>query len=320
MTPLLGRQALPARPQLTIQPRNFAADDPGGWDRLVDTAVAADAAGIDRIILSDHVVFGENPEAYADPTRGGTKGGRQPTGPDGHWLEPLTTLAFLAGQTTRVRLGTSILLAALRRPVVLAKTAATLDVLSGGRFDLGVGVGWQEEEYTAAGLEFAARGRQLDHTLEVCQTLWGQSRASYESPELSFDGIHAMPKPLQAGGVPVWIGGTVQRRSMERLARFGSGWIPWGPAVADLKGGVRAMREALEQLGRDPATVQVTSYLPAIMDSDGVLDLAATVTAAPTWVELGITDFKVPMVVPAGLGPATEALTGLVEAFRAAVG
>ena len=244
MTPLLGRQALPARPQLTIQPRNFAADDPGGWDRLVDTAVAADAAGIDRIILSDHVVFGENPEAYADPTRGGTKGGRQPTGPDGHWLEPLTTLAFLAGQTTRVRLGTSILLAALRRPVVLAKTAATLDVLSGGRFYLGVGVGWQEEEYTAAGLEFAARGRQLDHTLEVCQTLWGQSRASFESPELSFDGIHAMPKPLQAGGVPIWIGGTVQRRSMERLARFGSGWIPWGPAVADLKGGVRAMRGA----------------------------------------------------------------------------
>ena len=68
-------------PQLTIQPRNFAAEDPGGWNQLVDTAVAADAAGIDRIIVSDHVVFGEQPEAYADPKSGGVEGGRQPTGP-----------------------------------------------------------------------------------------------------------------------------------------------------------------------------------------------------------------------------------------------
>src|SRR5207248_9888916 len=128
--------------------------------------------------------------------------------------------AAVAGQTTRVRLGTYVLLAALRRPVVLAKQLATLDVLSGGRLDLGVGIGWQREEYEAAGLDFGARGRLLDHSLEVCQTIWHEQRASYASPELSFDAIHAMPKPAQPGGVPIWVSGRCNRRVASRLARF----------------------------------------------------------------------------------------------------
>ena len=102
----------------------------------------------------------------ATPTRPGAAwpGGRQPTGPDGAWLEPLTVLAMVGALTERVRLCPMVLLAALRRPIVLAKTAATIDVLTGGRLDLGVGVGWQQEEYEAAGLDFAARGRLLNHT------------------------------------------------------------------------------------------------------------------------------------------------------------
>ena len=128
---------------------------PADWRYLVDRAQAAEEAGIDRVVVSDHVVFGEDLEAYGKPELGGIAGGRQPTGPDGCWLEPLTSLAVIAGATTTVRLGTGVLLAALRRPAVLAKTAATLDVLSGGRLDLGVGIGWQREEYEAAGLDFA---------------------------------------------------------------------------------------------------------------------------------------------------------------------
>jgi probable F420-dependent oxidoreductase len=309
---------MPTRPQLTVQPRNFSAEDPGGWDALVDTTRAADAAGVDRIILSDHVVFGEKPDAYSDPGRGGTAGGRQPTGPDGHWLEPLTTLAFLAGQTQRVRLGTAILIAALRRPAVLAKTAATLDVLSGGRLDLGVGVGWQQEEYDAAGLDYPTRGRLLDHTLEVCSALWTEDRASYDSEELSFEAIHSMPKPLQAGGVPIWVSGTVNPRAMRRLAKFGSGWIPWGPAVADPATGLVEMRHAMDDMGRDPSTIQVTSYLFAAKADDGSIDLGATMEPAGSLVELGVTDFKVPVPVPDGLGPATEALAKVTDAFRAA--
>lgn len=147
-------------PQLSLQLRTFSDDAPAdGWRSLVDAARAADAAGIDRIVVSDHVVMGENLDAYGDPARGGTRGGRQPTGPDGHWLDPLAVLAHLAAVTERVRLGTNILIAALRRPVVLAGQASTIDVLSRGRLDLGVGVGWQAEEYEAAGLDYSGRGR-----------------------------------------------------------------------------------------------------------------------------------------------------------------
>src|SRR4051812_14877861 len=99
----------------------------------------ADKAGIDRIVVVDHVVMGPHTEAYS--------WGKFPTPPDSPWLEPLTCLAVIAGATSRVRLGTGILIAPLRSGAVLAKTAATLDVLSGGRLDLGVGTGWQKEEY-----------------------------------------------------------------------------------------------------------------------------------------------------------------------------
>src|ERR1700722_727424 len=189
------------QPQLSLHLINLAPEThTGGWEHLLALARACDVAGIDRVNVSDHVVFGEALEEYAKPEVGGRQGGKQPTGPDGHWLEPLTTLAVIAGQTSHVRLGTQILLAALRRPVILAKSAATLDVLSGGRLDLGVGVGWQRAEYDAAGLPFEKRGRLLDHSLEVCQTLWHEQRASYTSPELSVDGIHQMPKPLRPDG------------------------------------------------------------------------------------------------------------------------
>ena len=307
------------RPSLSVQSVTFAAEDPGGWDAMVDRAVAADVAGLDRLVVSDHVAFGGNLEAYADPSLGGTEGGRQPTGPDGHWLEPLTVLAYLAAHTQRIRLGTSILLAALRRPLVLAKSAATLDVLSGGRLDLGVGVGWQEEEYGAAGLDFAGRGRLLDHTLEVCQALWREERTDYSSDELAFEGIHAMPKPLQSGGVPIWVSGSVNPRVARRIAAFGSGWIPWGPAMADPASGIARMRELFDGLGHDPAGLQVTGSIPVVRDDDGV-DLAATMAGAPALIDAGVTDCRINLRVPAAREAATEYLATVVAEFDAATG
>ena len=232
-------------PQLSTGMRTFSAAPTQDWSSLVEVARAADAAGLDRLVMSDHVVFGENLEAYQDPARGGARGGTQPTGPDGAWLDPITTIAHLTAVTTRVRFATNILLAALRRPVVLAKMAATIDVLSGGRLDLGVGIGWQREEYEAAGLSYEGRGRLLDHTIEVCQALWRNERVNFESDELSFSGIHQMPKPTQPGGVPIWTSGTVNSRSMDRLAAYGSGWIPWGDDAADVEGGIERMRRAV---------------------------------------------------------------------------
>jgi alkanesulfonate monooxygenase SsuD/methylene tetrahydromethanopterin reductase-like flavin-dependent oxidoreductase (luciferase family) len=151
------------------------------------------------VLVSDHVVMGEHLDAYGDPARGGTVGGRQPTGPDGHWLDPLAVLAHLAAVTERVRLGTNILIAALRRPVVLAKQASTIDVLSGGRLDLGVGVGWQAEEYEAAGLDFGRRGRLLDHTLEVCRALWTDRGRPSTRPSCASSGSTSSPSRCRPG-------------------------------------------------------------------------------------------------------------------------
>ena len=306
-------------PCLSMHLVNFAADPPGDWQRLFDLAEAADRAGIGRLIVSDHVVFGERLDRYADPARGGMAGGRQPTGPDGVWLEPLTVLAMVGARTERVRLCPMVLLAALRRPVVLAKTAATIDVLTVGRLDLGVGVGWQQEEYEAAGLDYSARGRLLDHTLEVCQALWTQPRASVSSSELRFEGIHQMPKPT-TGTVPVWVSGTVNEHSMARLARFGSGWIPWGSDAVDIASGVTAMRNALSALGRDPNGIEVAGTLPVERDSDGNASIDSTMSAVPGLLEVGVTDFRVNLRPPGGVDAAAEYLAPWADAFEAAAG
>src|ERR1700761_2774527 len=130
-------------PELSLYLGTYTDGPSHDWRVMLDMARAVDVAGVDRVVVSDHIVFGENLDAYGDPSIGGQAGGRQPTGPDGAWLEPLMGLMAIAATTRRIRLGTAVLLAALRRPTVLAKQLATLDVLSDGRLDLGVGVGWQ---------------------------------------------------------------------------------------------------------------------------------------------------------------------------------
>ena len=205
------------RPRLSIHLNNFGQS---GIDigRLVRLAENADAAGIDRVVVSDHVVFGNDLEAYADPRIGGIEGGKQPTGPDGWWLEPLAVLTYVAARTQNIRLGTSILLAALRRPIVLAKQLSTIDVMSNGRLDIGVGVGWQREEYTASDLDFAGRGGHLDRTLGALRAAWSGS--------MDWDGlagsaeIHQYPQPAQIGKdgvprIPLWIAGTSKARTIE---------------------------------------------------------------------------------------------------------
>ena len=306
--------------QLSIGVTSYAAEDPGTWEPLFDAARVADQAGVDRLVVSDHVVFGERLEEYGRPEIGGSAGGKQPTGPDGHWLEPLTTLSVLAGMTSRIRLGTNILVAALRRPAVLAKSTATLDVLSGGRLDLGVGVGWQREEYDAAGLDFDGRGRLLDHTLEVCQTLWREQRAAYDSPELHFENTHMMPKPLQPGGVPVWVSGTINPRVVRRLARFGSGWIPWGAAAADPVSSIAEMRDRLAEAGRDPDGLQVTGALRLVKGDDGSIDLDRTMEVVPALAAAGLTDLRIQFRLVDGPSAARDELSGIVHAFRAAAG
>ncbi len=306
-------------PQLSIQLRAFSPDSVAEWDFLFEQARAADEAGVDRVVVSDHVVFGERLDEYGRPAVGGTPGGKQPTGPDGSWLEPLTTLSFIAAQTSRVRLGTNILLAALRRPAVLAKTAATLDVLSHGRLDLGVGVGWQREEYEAAGLDFDRRGGLLEHSLRVCRALWTDESARFDDGALRFENIHQMPKPHQVGGVPIWVSGTVNGPVIRRLAEFGTGWIPWGLDAANLVDSIGRMRHGVAALGRDAGSIGVVGSFGVPRGGDGRPDFAQAMHQIPPLVEAGVTDFRAMVAIPAEHAHALEVLGELVSAFRAAI-
>jgi alkanesulfonate monooxygenase SsuD/methylene tetrahydromethanopterin reductase-like flavin-dependent oxidoreductase (luciferase family) len=199
---------------------------------------------------------------------------------------------------------------------VLAKQLATMDVLSGGRVDLGVGVGWQREEYEAVGLAFEDRGRLLDHTLEVCRLLWTEKRAGYDSPELSFDGIHQMPKPVQPGGIPIWISGTVNKRVARRLSNFGTRWIPWGPAISNLEESVPAMKKAIADVGGDPTDLAVQGAAALKRDADGGIDVGASLAPVEKQVAAGATDIRFSGSLPNDVHQAQQQLSQLVAAFR----
>ena len=309
-------------PALSIQPLNFSQEDQGvgGWEWLFNQAEGADAAGIDRLCVSDHVVLGENLDAYSDPKSGGTEGGQQPTDSDGHWLDPLVVLSMFAARTRRTRLMTGILIAGLRRPASLAKSLSTLDVLSEGRVDLGVGVGWQREEYEANGATYRGRGELLDETLEICRTLWRDQAAAYHSDRVRFEKVHLNPKPLQPGGVPIWVSGRLNKNVLRRIVRFGTGWIPWGQDALDPFAGLAKIHEELEKVGREAKGFQCTSYLPVVADAQGKLDLEEMTAPVGQMAEGGITDVRVTLNLPKEKAAVEDYLSPLVEAFRKAAG
>jgi probable F420-dependent oxidoreductase len=289
---------------------NFDAERTPDLTRLAEWTRIADEAGLDRVVLSEHVVLGEQLGNYARAELGGVRGGTQPTGPDGSWLDPLATIAYLSAVTSRVRFATGVLLAALRSPVLLAKTAATIDVLSGGRLELGVGVGWQREEYDATGTDFARRGRRLDRNLAVCQALWTSDRVDYADDEIRLDRIHQMPKPAQAGGVPIWVSGTVNPGAMNRLARYGIGWIPWGEDAGDIAGGIARMRAAMTERQRDPGSIRVTAPFDPVLRGDGTVDPGGTLARAAGLRSAGVTDLQLRF-------PRTVSLLSLADQLRA---
>jgi probable F420-dependent oxidoreductase len=288
---------------LSVGIPNFGAWVGGDWRALLDVARACDDAGVDRVVVNDHVVMGRRTDAYV--------WGRFPTAPDGPWLEPLTVLTAMAGVSSRVRLATGILIAGLRPAAVLAKTVATLDVLSGGRVDLGVGVGWQAEEYDAVGLDFRSRGKRLDDTIGACRALWSTTPASYSSASVSFDDTFCSPQPAQPR-LPVWFAGTLTEANIRRIARLGDGWIPiMGAAVEEIRDGAKRLRVEADR----PIDVQAPA--PVAKAADGSRDPVATMAAVPDLVGAGANDIYVNIAsFAATVSDAPAALGRLVEAFR----
>lgn len=302
--------------QLSVGVRNFAARPPADWRHILDHARAADEVGIDRVFVADHLVLGDDLSAYGDPRSGGVRGGVQPTSPDGDWLEPLAALSAMAAVTDRVLLATNVLVAPLRAATVLAKTAATIDALSHGRFELGVGVGWQEAEYRAVGVDFATRGAVLDETLAACQELWTSPVARFTSDRFVLDRVHMMPKPVRSTGVPVWIGGSPIASAARRIAKYGAGWIPWGATPSNFAQIVARMRALVEAEGRDFGTVQLSYAIPTVLTSDKALDIDTMFQPVSKLLAEGVTDFRVMPRLPADYRAARQLLDDLNESFR----
>jgi probable F420-dependent oxidoreductase len=301
----------PRVPTLTVGLPNFGAfyarDE---WHRFVDLARAADAAGVDRVVVVDHVVMGPNTDAY--------NWGRFPTPPDAPWLEPMTVLAAMAAATTSVRLATGILIAPLRPAVLLAKQAATLDVLSEGRLDLGVGTGWQREEYDAEGLAFDQRGQLLTDTIAACKVLWRDTPAELDTPSLSFRDVYCDPKPVQPDGVPLWIAGTLPARNHDRLVRYGDAWIPiMGETVEGIAAGAQRAREAWTAAGRDTSVLQVQAPVRIDRGEDNRPDIARSMASVPELLAAGATDVHVSLQAYCREpGAAPAALAEMVTRFR----
>jgi probable F420-dependent oxidoreductase len=178
--------------------------------------------------------------------------------PSGSSLDPIALLSAVAGATERVRLLTSVLVAPAHNPVVLANQAATLDVLSGGRFALGVGVGCNPAEFAALGVPVADRGRRADENIEVMRALWSRRPASFAGRYTSFDDALLGTKPLTPGGPPIWVGGQ-SAAALRRALRFGVAWIGVGVEPGDLSRIRAQLSHFADDVGRDPASLELNS-------------------------------------------------------------
>ncbi|ETX04230.1 MAG: hypothetical protein ETSY2_29935, partial [Candidatus Entotheonella gemina] len=172
-------------------------------------AQRAEALGFDAVWVSDHIVY---PATFAE--RFGTA-----------VYEAITTLTWVGAVTERIRLGTAVLIAPYRNPLLLAKQLSTLDDLSGGRTIVGVGAGWMEEEFAALGTSFAERGAITNEHLQVMRILWQDEHPTHTGEHYQFPPLCADPRTAQQPAPPIWIGGN-SKPALRRAARFGEGWLP----------------------------------------------------------------------------------------------
>jgi probable F420-dependent oxidoreductase len=282
-------------------------------------AGAIERIGYDHIDIFDHVVMGV-------PIEGRPRG---PYNPQMPILEALMTLAYMAAVTTRVTLGTEVLVLPQRQPALVAKQVSTLDTLSGGRVRLGVGVGWQESEYEALGEAFATRGARMDEAIRLLRAYWTDAEVNRPSPHYPTVSMAMEPKPPQGGRLPIWIGGGSEP-AYRRVGRLGDGWL--ASRVADAAGArlaIEAIHRHAEAAGRDPGTIGLQSMVaPPPRDAAGktfyadhdqvVARVAALKAMGFGWVALNAT-----AIFQAGarsVDAMTEQLHRLHDRIRAEVG
>jgi probable F420-dependent oxidoreductase len=206
----------------------------------------------------EHVVV---PTGYTS-TYPYSRDGKMPGGEDNPIPDPLVWLAYVAGATKTIRLGTGILILPQRNPLVLAKELATLDSMSGGRLELGIGIGWLAEEFAALGVPFEGRGARTDEYVDVLRRVWRENATAYSGAFTEFAEVKSYPKPAQPGGPKVHIGGHTEAAA-RRAARIGDGFFPGRALTTALP----ALRAACAEIGRDPNEIEVTAGVGIDIDT-----------------------------------------------------
>jgi probable F420-dependent oxidoreductase len=225
-------------------------------DHLENLARSAEAAGVESIWTVEHVVVPVGYESqYPYSESGKLPGGEQVPIPD-----PLLPLAYAAAVTDKLRLATGILILPQHHPVYVAKQAATLDVLSGGRAILGVGIGWLEEEFEVLGIPFKERAARTEEALRAIRTLWKGEPEAFEGQYFRWPPVHSYPKPVQQPGVPVVVGGHVEGAA-RRAARCGDGFFPAKSDPETLARLKAALVDECGKIGRNPEEIELTARL-----------------------------------------------------------
>ena len=215
-------------------------------ETVLRLATRAEDAGFGSIWLADHVAF---PVSFKSEYPYAAKG-QFPTKLDDPLLEPVATMGVLIGATQRVRIGVAVLIMPYRNPLLLARMLATLDCFSGGRIDLGAGVGWLEEEFEALGSRnFARRGKVTDEAIEIFKAVCGGGEVGYQGETYAFDPVYANPGSIQRPHPPVLIGG-LSNPALRRVARHGTGWLAVMADPAKLTERLAKLRTLTEDAGR----------------------------------------------------------------------
>jgi len=245
-------------------------------ENAVGLAQLAEELGFESLWTVEHVAV---PSGYQS-TYPYSDTGKMPAGEEVAIPDPLIWLAYVGAATTRLHLGTGILILPQRNPIILAKELATLDRLTGGRVELGIGVGWLEEEFDALGVPFAQRGKRTDEYVDVMRRLWREDESTYDGAFTKFAPLKSFPKPASASGPRIHVGGHTPAAA-RRAGRLGDGFFP-GRGGDELVALLDEMRKAAADAGRDANAIEITG--------GGKRDLDAVKQAA----DLGVARFTIP--------------------------